>query len=42
VTCTERDFENYRGVGIQLEDQVIPKKCGPTEEKLLVSKGEMV
>jgi 2,3-dimethylmalate lyase len=42
VTRTVRDFENDRGVGIQFEDQVIPKKCGHTEEKLLVSKGKMV
>ena len=42
VIRTVRDFENAGIAGIQLEDQVMPKKCGHTEGKLLVSKGEMV
>ncbi len=42
VIRTVRDFENAGIAGIQLEDQVMPKKCGHTEGKLLVSKEEMV
>jgi 2,3-dimethylmalate lyase len=42
VIRTVRDFEHAGIAGIQLEDQAIPKKCGHTEGKLLVSKGEMV
>jgi methylisocitrate lyase len=42
VIRTVRDFENAGIAGIQLEDQVMPKKCGHTEGKLLVSKAEMV
>ena len=37
-----RDFENAGIAGIQLEDQVMPKKCGHTEGKLLISRNEMV
>jgi len=42
VIRTVRDFENAGIAGIQLEDQVMPKKCGHTEGKLLISKEEMV
>jgi len=42
VIRTVRDFENAGMAGIQLEDQVMPKKCGHTEGKLLISKAEMV
>ena len=39
---TVREFENAGVAGIQIEDQVMPKKCGHTEGKLLISKEEMV
>ena len=39
---TVREFENAGLGGIQIEDQVMPKKCGHTEGKLLISKAEMV
>jgi len=39
---TVREFENAGVAGIQIEDQVMPKKCGHTEGKLLVSMEEMV
>ena len=39
---TVRDFESSGLAGIQIEDQVMPKKCGHTEGKLLISKAEMV
>ncbi len=39
---TVREFENAGVAGIQIEDQVMPKKCGHTEGKLLISKAEMV
>lgn len=42
VIRTVREFENAGIAGIQLEDQVMPKKCGHTEGKLLISKEEMV
>lgn len=42
VQRTIRSFENAGVSGIQMEDQVIPKKCGHLEGKQLVSKGEMV
>jgi methylisocitrate lyase len=42
VIRTVRDFENAGLAGIQLEDQVMPKKCGHTEGKLLVTKNEMI
>jgi methylisocitrate lyase len=42
VIRTVREFENAGIAGIQLEDQVMPKKCGHTEGKLLISKDEMV
>jgi len=37
-----REFEAAGVAGVQIEDQVMPKKCGHTEGKLLVSKAEMV
>jgi len=39
---TVREFENAGVAGIQIEDQVMPKKCGHTEGKLLISREEMV
>ncbi|MFB3819098.1 MAG: oxaloacetate decarboxylase [Candidatus Methylomirabilales bacterium] len=42
VMRTVREFERAGLAGIQLEDQVMPKKCGHTEGKLLVTKEEMV
>jgi 2,3-dimethylmalate lyase len=42
VIRTVREFENAGISGIQLEDQAMPKKCGHTEGKLLISKAEMV
>ncbi len=42
VIRTVQEFENAGIAGIQLEDQVMPKKCGHTEGKLLISKDEMV
>jgi methylisocitrate lyase len=39
---TVREFEGAGLAGIQIEDQVMPKKCGHTEGKLLISKAEMV
>lgn len=42
VIRTVREFESAGLAGVQLEDQVMPKKCGHTEGKILVSKEEMV
>lgn len=42
VVRTVREFERAGLAGLQLEDQVMPKKCGHTEGKLLVSRQEMV
>jgi methylisocitrate lyase len=39
---TVREFESAGVAGIQIEDQVMPKKCGHTEGKLLITKDEMV
>ena len=39
---TVRAFEAAGLAGIQVEDQIMPKKCGHTEGKQLVSKEEMV
>jgi len=39
---TVREFESTGLAGIQIEDQVMPKRCGHTEGKLLISKAEMV
>lgn len=39
---TVRTFEASGLAGIQVEDQIMPKKCGHTDGKHLVSKGEMV
>lgn len=39
---TVRAFEAAGLAGIQVEDQIMPKKCGHTEGKQLVSKREMV
>lgn len=42
VIRTVRDFERAGIAGIQLEDQFMPKKCGHTAGKILISKEEMV
>ena len=42
VMRTVREFESAGVAGVQLEDQVMPKKCGHTEGKQLIPKGEMV
>ena len=49
VQRTVREFERAgggdepgRGMGIQLEDQTMPKRCGHLDGKTLVSKAEMV
>lgn len=42
VIRTVREFEQAGAAGIQIEDQVAPKKCGHFEGKLLVSLEEMV
>jgi len=39
---TVREFESAGLAGMQIEDQLMPKKCGHTEGKLLISKSEMV
>jgi methylisocitrate lyase len=42
MSRTIREFEVAGVAGVQIEDQVMPKKCGHTEGKLLVPKAEMV
>jgi 2,3-dimethylmalate lyase len=42
VIRTVREFESAGLAAIQLEDQAMPKKCGHTDGKQLVSKAEMV
>lgn len=42
VIRTVREFESAGVSGVQLEDQVMPKKCGHTEGKLLIPMAEMV
>lgn len=42
VYRTIRSFEDAGVAGVQMEDQVIPKKCGHIDGKQLVSKAEMV
>lgn len=42
VTRTVREFERAGVVAIQLEDQVLPKKCGSMKGKGVVSTAEMV
>jgi len=42
MSRTIREFEAAGVAGVQIEDQVMPKKCGHTEGKLLVPKAEMV
>lgn len=42
VIRTVREFESAGLAAIQLEDQVMPKKCGHTEGKQLIPKAEMV
>jgi carboxyvinyl-carboxyphosphonate phosphorylmutase len=39
---TVREFENIGIAGLQVEDQVTPKRCGHTEGKQLISKEEMI
>lgn len=39
---TVRDFEMAGAAGINLEDQVLPKRCGRLEGKEVVSIGEMI
>ena len=41
VVRTVREYERAGAVGIQLEDQVTPKRCGHMEGKELISKEEM-
>lgn len=42
VLRTVREYENAGVAGIQLEDQVMPKRCGHMEGKQLIAKDEMV
>jgi 2-methylisocitrate lyase-like PEP mutase family enzyme len=42
VIRTVREFEAAGLAAIQLEDQVMPKKCGHTEGKQLIQRAEMV
>ncbi len=42
VTRTVREFERAGAAGIQLEDQVTPKRCGHFEGKEIVAAEEMV
>jgi len=42
VTRTIREFEGAGVAGVQMEDQVIPKKCGHIDGKQLVPRQEMV
>lgn len=42
VIRTVQEYEAAGVAGIQLEDQVLPKRCGHMEGKQLVAKGEMV
>lgn len=42
VMRTVKEFEGAGVAGIQIEDQIMPKKCGHTEGKLLITKDEMV
>jgi len=42
VIRTVREFENAGVSGLQMEDQIIPKKCGHISGKSLVPKSEMV
>ncbi len=42
VIRTVREFESAGLAGIQIEDQVMPKRCGHTEGKQLISREEMV
>ena len=39
---TVKEFERIGVAGIQVEDQITPKRCGHTEGKQLISTGEMV
>ncbi|MBN1932557.1 MAG: oxaloacetate decarboxylase [Desulfobacterales bacterium] len=39
---TVREFENIGVAGLQIEDQITPKRCGHTAGKQLISKDEMV
>lgn len=42
VVRTVREYENAGVSGIQLEDQVMPKRCGHMEGKQVIPKEEMV
>ncbi len=42
VVRTVREYERAGAAGIQLEDQISPKRCGHMEGKQLISKEEMV
>jgi len=42
VMRTIKEFESAGVAGVQIEDQVMPKKCGHVEGKLLIPKEEMV
>lgn len=42
VVRTVEEYENAGAAGIQLEDQVMPKRCGHMEGKELIPKDEMI
>lgn len=42
VNRTVREFEKIGVVGIHIEDQTFPKRCGHLDDKTLISKEEMV
>ncbi|PRZ42177.1 2-methylisocitrate lyase-like PEP mutase family enzyme [Antricoccus suffuscus] len=42
VTRTVREFENHGVAGVQIEDQVNPKRCGHFDDKAIVSRQEML
>ncbi|MDR1194442.1 MAG: oxaloacetate decarboxylase [Peptococcaceae bacterium] len=42
VARTAREFRKAGAVAMQMEDQVMPKKCGHFQGKALISKNEMV
>jgi 2-methylisocitrate lyase-like PEP mutase family enzyme len=41
VARTVREFEKIGVVGIHIEDQTFPKRCGHLEDKILITKEEM-
>lgn len=42
VYRTVREFEKAGVAGVQIEDQIIPKRCGHFNGKAVVSRGEMI